>query len=159
MTHPLRKALIFVLILLSSTLFLSGCLSGYGEMKPNPQWQELNSNRQLPQDYKYYFCGRSNIPYAVVGIAPEWTFKGRFWFDTDTMEQVYYLVDSLSDLHPHPGPRVSADILSAGGAKIGVWFSHYPNSVVQVDEEKKTVSVLNPYNPNNEAGLSVIHGH
>ncbi|MCG8566651.1 MAG: hypothetical protein MI747_16385 [Desulfobacterales bacterium] len=153
MTCP-KAGFRLILLVFTVAIISMGCLGGYGTMKTNLRWLELSQARELPRGYTYYFCGRSNIPYALVGIEPGWTFKSRFWFKVDTMDQVYDLVENLSDLHIDAGEKTAADILTPQGEKVGVWISYYSSSVVQVDAKGKVVSVYNPYNPNEDDRIS-----
>ncbi len=155
MKASLHKWISCVILLAASTLVLSGCMGSYGSMYRNMNWLEKSRAGTLPHDYTYYYTGRSTIPYAVVGIKPGWTFEPRFWVRIEPVSQVHDYVASLSRLHPNPDPKRSSDILSPSGEKIGIWFSHYPNSVVVVDEAAGKVSVYSPYKPNDDEGYGV----
>jgi len=138
----------FIVIL---SLFLIGCVGASGKLKSNPALLEQYRGGALSKTYNYYYCGRSSIPYAVVGIDNTYGFNDRLWFKIESEQAVYEKISNLSDLHMDSGPIVGSDILDGQGNKIGVWFSRYRYTPVRVDNESRMVEVFNPYNPNEES--------
>jgi hypothetical protein len=148
---------VFIPFLFIILIFMTGCVGSFGTFQPNPGLLEQYREGSLPEDYNYYYCGRSNQPYAVVGIDKAYGFNDRVWFKIESESQVYKKIDSLSELHYNSGSLYHSDILDAVGKKIGVWFSYYQYSPVRVDPQTKVVEVFNPYNPNDDdEGSSVI---
>ena len=127
--------------------FLMGCL-GSGKLQSNSELLAQYRGGALSKTYNYYYCGRSTIPYAVVGIDNTYGFNDRLWFKIESEQAVYEKISNLSDLHMDSGAMVASDVLDGQGNKIGVWFSHYRFTPVRVDNDTRTVEVLNPYNPN-----------
>jgi hypothetical protein len=138
----------FIVIL---SVFLMGC-AGAGKLQPNPALLAQYRGNALSKTYNYYYCGRSTLPYAVVGIDNTYGFNDRLWFKIESGQAVYEKISNLSDLHPDSFPMAGSDILDGQGNKIGVWFSHYRSTPVRVDNETRMVEVFNPYNPNERVG-------
>ncbi|MCG8532611.1 MAG: hypothetical protein MI749_18390, partial [Desulfovibrionales bacterium] len=133
-------------------MVLFGCSWNHGDLKHNPVWLSQSHSKTLPTQLNYYYCGRSSIPYAVVGIDKEWNFDSKFWVKAKDMDHVYYLIGNLSDLHTHSGKKIASDILDTRGNRIGIWFSYYNYSPVEVDAKNKRVGIVNPYNPSDGDG-------
>ena len=56
-------------VLVASTM-LSGCFENYGRLKHNHEVTRAFQTYQVEPDYKYYYYGRTNMPYAIVGLTP-----------------------------------------------------------------------------------------
>ncbi len=143
------------LVLLVVLLTMTGCAGSYGRLQHNPGLLSLYKEGTLPKDYVYYYCGRSSLPHAVVGIDKAHGFNDRVWFKILSGPQVYEKINHLSTLHRDSGPLISSDILDENGQKIGVWFSYYPYSPVRVDPETRVVTVFDPYNPNEDDSMDL----
>lgn len=141
---------LLALVLPIALLIMTGCAGSYGKLQFNPGLVSLYKEGALPKDYVYYYCGRSSLPYAVVGIDKAYGFNDRLWFKIQSEQQVYEKISHLSNLHVNSGPLASSNILDENGQKIGVWFSYYRHSPVRVDPETRVVTVFNPYNPNED---------
>jgi hypothetical protein len=140
-----------VLLFLSVSFLLSGCVGASGKLQFNPALLDQYRGGALSKTYQYYYCGRSTIPYAVVGIDDAYGFNDRLWFKIESEQAVYEKISKLSQLHIHSGPLTSSDILDGEGKKVGVWFSYYRYSHAQVDSVNRMVEVFNPYNPNEDS--------
>lgn len=138
------------LLLLMFAGVLAGCVGNYGTIRTNTALLEQYKGGALPDNYNYYYCGRSSIPYAVVGIDNTYGFSDRFWFKIESKEEVYKKIANLSDLHRDAIRLYTSDILDTQGQKLGIWFSFYSYSPVLVDHETRTVEVYSPYKPNED---------
>ncbi len=138
-----------VLSLLVALPFFTGCV-GTGALRPNPGLLGKYQERALPRDYNYYYCGRSKLPYAVVGIDKALEFNDRVWFKIEYGQDVYKKIAGLSQLHMDSNTLYHSDILDTEGKKIGVWFSYYHSTTVRVNAETGFVEVFNPYDPNED---------
>lgn len=134
-------------VFLVAGMVISGCAGAWGSLKINPELALGLENAALNPDYAYYYCGRSGLPYAVVGIDKAYTFEGRFWFKIDDMAEVYKKIDHLADLEAGQTIRYTKDILAKDGRVVGVYFSYYFATPVSVDEGTKQITVINPYKP------------
>lgn len=129
-------------------LFITGCTSGtWGKLSHSDNLMGQYQDKGLADNYAYYYCGRSSIPYAVVGIDPSYTFDGRFWFKIESLDEVYDKIGRLSNLEFFHTIMHAKEILSPSGNFIGTWFSYYNTTGITVDEANKRVDVFNPYNP------------
>ncbi len=137
-----------VLCLLVSLLALTGCVSGtYGKLKTNETLMGQYKDKTLPGDYQYYYCGRSGLPYAVVGIDRDYSFDEKFWSKIESTEDIYLKIRNLNDHSWGSTIMFSKEILGPDGKKIGIWFSYYNTTPVKVDSQTNSVAVYNPYKP------------
>ncbi len=139
-----------VMITLCLVLLVS-CNSKYGSLVRNVQLNEAYRNKQLIKDYEYYYIGRSRLPYAVIGIDKTYTLTGKGWIKIENQKDLYDKIDRLDDRSNH-GFNVAthayyADIKDNLNNGIGVWFSYYTHTIIEVDQEAKTVHMFNPYVP------------
>jgi len=124
---------------------LYGCLSSYGRLQHSPEITQLfNAHEQLP-NYRYYFNGRSSMPWAIIGVRPPYEQISRFWepIDSDT-DRFSLLVDRVSV--PGEDAPQGALILAPDGEHIGVWFSIWFTTTVEMKGPKQ-VNVYSPYSP------------
>jgi hypothetical protein len=141
------------MLLMTGMALIGGCTGSYGKLVTSPVSLDQYRQQALPADLQYYYCGRSGLPYAVVGIDNTYRFNDRVWFKIDTMDEVYKKIANLSDLHPNARFMRAADILDPQGRRIGVWFSFYHYTPVRVDEDSGILNIFNPYDPDEEQGL------
>jgi hypothetical protein len=132
----------------SILLTLTGCMGDYGRLKEDPALTDAFKNGRALPDYNYFYCGRENLPYAVVGIDPAYQFEDRVWFKIETKEEVYKKAASVVAWN-HIWSK-GAEILDPSGNRIGIWFSYYQHTTVKVGPENK-VAVYNPYSPNKKS--------
>lgn len=136
------------LLAVSILLALTGCMGNYGRLKADPALTDAFINGSGLPDYNYYYCGRENLPYAVVGIDPKYEFEDRVWHRIETREEVYKKAAGIvawNDIWSK-----GAEILDPSGNLIGIWFSYYQHTTVKVGPENK-VAVYNPYSPNTKS--------
>ncbi len=108
--------------LILSTL-VSGCFQNYGRIKRNPEVTQAFQNNQITQNYKYYYYGLTNWPYAIVGIDPAYHMRSKVWREVDpNTEQFKKMVFWAWGDYYLPS-TLGADILSPTGEKVGVWYS------------------------------------
>jgi hypothetical protein len=135
---------------LVSLFFLipAGCgVHTAGHMKHRPELMDQYREKTLPDQYSYFYCGREDLPYAVVGIDPAYSFETKFWFPIKFGAHLYDKIDHLSNLEPGQNKKYARDILGPAGNIIGVWFSFYHSTGVIVDDANHTIKVFNPYKP------------
>ncbi len=136
-----------IILLLAGMALTAACAGSYGKLVSSPVFLDRYRQQTLPADFHYYYCGRSGLPYAVVGIDDTYQFNDRVWFRIDTLDEVYKKIYHLSDLHPHARTMRAADILDPDGNRIGVWFSFYHHTPVRIDPDSGMLDILNPYDP------------
>ncbi len=113
------------MLLLAGMALVGACAGSYGKLVTSPASLDRYRHQTLPADLQYYYCGRSGLPYAVIGIDDTYRFNDRVWFRIDTMAEVYEKIENLSDLHPGARTIRASEILDPKGTRIGVWFSFY----------------------------------
>ncbi|MDZ7665781.1 MAG: hypothetical protein U5K27_10730 [Desulfotignum sp.] len=142
-----------VILLLAGMVLIGACAGSYGKLVTSHVSEDQYRQQTLPADLDYYYCGRSGLPYAVVGIDDTYRFNDRFWFKIQSMDEVYEKIYNLSDLHPYARSMRAADILDPAGKRIGVWFSYYHHTPVKVDPDSGVLDIFNPYDPDEDKGL------
>ena len=129
-------------VLIASTI-LSGCFQNYGRLRHNDEATRAFQTYQVKPDYKYYYYGRTNMPYAVVGIDREYQMRSRVWreVDQDTeqfKEMVFWVWDDYR-YHNQRNFTKGADILDPDGKKIGIWYSGLWWAAIRFEENKRIV--------------------
>lgn len=131
-----------------SVFISAGCgIHSAGYMKHRPELMDQYKEKTLPENLSYFYCGRENLPYAVVGIDPAYSFETKIWFPIEFGPDLYDKIDHLSNLEPGQNRKYARAILSPAGNTIGLWFSFYHSTGVVVDEANHKIQVYNPYKP------------
>ena len=146
-----RSAKFYWAIVLFLFFLMAGCMESYGRLKSNPDVEKFFHGREKLPDFNYYYSGRSNLPYAVIGIHKDYKFNDRVWMQIDDQSDVYHKIENLMPSPENDYFKIGADILDPSGNKVGIWFSYYQYTVVKVYPDKR-IDVLNPYNPNKRRG-------
>ena len=77
-----------ILTILNVQTVFGGSVGEYAKIASSSEVESLVKTNQLPLNYKYYYTGRANLPYAVIGIDPQYTLKSKFWHEIESQEQV-----------------------------------------------------------------------
>lgn len=128
---------------------LAGCSGKYGKISYNPELvKSFQAKSDLP-DYQYYFIGRANLPYAVIGLDKGYadTFNDRLWTAIRTREEVFSKIAKLDYAPDNDFRLIGADMMDTEGRKIGVWYSFYSYAVIKQSPDD-VLDIFNPYNPN-----------
>jgi len=122
------------------TVTLGGCFENYGRLKHNAEITHAFQNNQVAPDYQYYYYGRTNQPYAIVGIDRTYHMRSRVWrqVDHDT-EQFKEMVFWVWDVGPWNSPLSGADITDPGGKKVGIWYSSIWFAAIRFEEGNRIV--------------------
>lgn len=143
------RAIIFfsigIITLLSFQLSFAGSPGEYAVIHSDPALEEVVKNNQLPPDYKYYYNGRSNLPYAVIGVDPNYKLISKYWYPIESKNQVANKVSHL--MFTRATHITYARIQDSAGNQIGLWFSGYQNTIVQFGPGKG-LKIFSPYQPN-----------
>jgi hypothetical protein len=146
LTH--RTARCTATVILLSLLLIWGCASGpHGGLAYDREVTRMFSGNSVPADYRYYNTGRSGMPYAIIGIDPQYQLITRWWDPvTPNTTEFKKLVDFIwkPDIWYRIEPAQGAWILSPAGEKIGVWYSMYPSTAITVKEGHQ-VDIYSPY--------------
>jgi hypothetical protein len=126
-------------ILLSSFLVL-GCLQNYGRLKHNNEVTRAFQSYKVEPDYKYYYYGRTNMPYAIVGLDRAYHMRSRVWHEVDhDSEQFKKMIFWVWDDVRGPFYLSGADITDPNGNKVGIWYSGIWYAAVRFDENNRIV--------------------
>ena len=124
----------------------TGCSSGYGRLRHDDQVTKMFAEGRVPQDYTYYFNGRDHIPYAVIGISPDYRHESKFWDSVDPSSDAFrHMVDNIWEPFGEYETR-GAYILDNQGNRIGIWLAKYSYAVIELRADNQ-VTVYSPYRP------------
>lgn len=149
----IKKSTLYALVIMMMlSIFNFSCSMNDGSLSGNNSLLKLHQTKSLLPSYDYYYVGRRNLPYAVIGLDIKFKLNTKGWFRINDSNSIYQKISNLDDRY---GIGVSnrvfpADILDAKKNKIGIWFSYYRYTSIIIDAETKTISILNPYNPNGD---------
>lgn len=147
-TRPLR-AIPTWLAVAALMLIFAGCNNTYGRFTRDAQVDQAFRTGAHQPEYNYYYSGRDDMPYAIIGIEQNYTVPSRYWIP---FEPEPALLKKMSgnvygkDLYQPYG----SVIRDPEGKAIGVWYSSVFERSVTVDQENRTVQILfrNPENTN-----------
>ena len=143
----IKKEILFNISVLIACLLLlatlSGCFSNYGRVKRNTDITRAFQDNQVPPTYKYYYYGRSNMPYVIIGIDPDYNLQSRIWRevkpDTEQFEEMTYWV--WSDTYTYLKYPRGADIVDPAGKKIGIWYSSAHWAAVKMIDDQGNIMI------------------
>ena len=122
---------------------VSGCFENYGRLRHNTGVTQAFKDNQIDPNYKYYYYGRTNMPYAVIGIDRDYHMRSRIWreVDPDTeqfKEMVFWVWDDYRYYSQHNFTK-GAFILNPEGEKVGIWYSGLWWAAIRFEENKRIV--------------------
>lgn len=125
---------------LAASTMLSGCFENYGRLKHNDEVTRAFQTSQVEPDYKYYYYGRTNMPYAIVGIDRAYHMQSRVWREVDhDTEQFKKMIFWVWDDVYVPFYLSGAYITDPGGKKVGIWYSSIWYAAVRFEENNRIV--------------------
>jgi hypothetical protein len=134
-------------------LMVIGCTKNYGHFTKSTEVDLAFRQGDHQPDYQYFYAGRDNMPYAIIGIDRSYTVPSRYWVSFDPEPEM------LRKMTGNMYGKLSYDpagfhILDPDGNIIGVWYSSVNQFSVSVDQQNRTVEVLFR-NPENSHSLSI----
>ena len=139
--YPRRCGLYFILFVGALlTIGLSGCFQSYGRFSRDAQVNRAFRSGSVPPELNYFYAGRENMPFAIMGIDPDYTNPSTLWIsfepEPEQLRKMSSNIYGKNQYNPY-----GFTILAPGGAIVGIWFSslHFPS--VKVDPQKRTVEV------------------
>ena len=146
-TKSIRSSPILSAAALALAIMVAGCSNNYGGFSRDQQVGLAFRNGNSQSDYNYYYQGRENMPYAIIGIDRNYTVPSRYWipFEPDE-EQLKKMTGNIYGKHKYY--PAGSHIVDPAGSIIGVWYSGVDNRSVRVDQQNRTVDILFP-NPEN----------
>jgi hypothetical protein len=120
---------------------ITGCFENYGRLKHNPEITRAFQTYQVEPNFKYYYYGRSNMPYAVVGLDLSYHMRSRVWREVDSQTEefkkmIYWIWD---DVYYKSYNTYGAHIVDPNGQKIGIWYSAIWWAAVKFEENNRVV--------------------
>jgi hypothetical protein len=139
-THAVRRKLWIVLAMAALALAGTGC-ENYGKLQRDRELTQAFENLTLPREYIYYYYGRENMPYAVMGVGSEYRLQSELWQAVDLQD------DRLKNMikwiwTDHNYAPYGAYILGPGGDRVGIWYSSINHAAINVNADQKTVGVI-----------------
>ncbi len=129
-----------VLGALIASALVSGCFENYGRLRHNHEVTRAFQTDQVEPAYKYYYYGRTNMPYAIVGIDRNYHMKSRVWreVDRDTGQFNKMILRVWDDIFL-PFSLSGAYITDPDGKKVGIWYSGIWYAAVRFEENNRIV--------------------
>jgi hypothetical protein len=132
---------IFVLIVcLFSSGIITGCIGNYGRVKRNTFISRAFETDRVPSNYNYYYYGRTNMPYIIIGIDPSYNLHSKMWRKIEPgskqFKKMTRWVWSGYDYYPR-----GADIVDDAGTKIGIWYSGVRWSAVKLEDDQGNLMI------------------
>ena len=129
-----------ILATLIVSALISGCFENYGRLRHNNEVTRAFQEYQVEPDYKYYYYGRTNMPYAIVGIDRDYHMRSRVWREVDhDTEEFKKMIYWTWDDNFSPFYLSGAYITDPGGKKVGVWYSGIWHAAVRFEENNRIV--------------------
>ena len=129
-------AAVFALIL---SVVAVGCSGSYGSLQRDPQVTQVFDDNTVNPEYQYFYYGRSNQPYIIVGIDRSYNMESRMWREVEPnsdqfKEMVYWI---WTDIHYARYYGKGAHILDPQGNRVGLWYSHLWWAAIRFSDEKR----------------------
>jgi hypothetical protein len=140
-----------VIILMIVTLStFNGCASNYGSLRKNGDVNRIFKDYQVLADYNYYYSGPKGRPDAIMGIHRTYTLQTTQWTQIDlTGDQLKKWVqwfDSNYGANTTYYPY-GFQILDHNGNSVGIWYSIWNHTTVEVKEGNRLVVFPPPKKP------------
>ncbi len=149
------------LFLVSSMIFLAGCMAGSAHFKRAVSASESFENYQLMPAYTYYYSGHSAKPVAIIGMKNDYKVASDTWIAVKLDEKK--LRTWIDRMIMQPGAEYNTEpngayILDDSGESIGIWYSvydlpqltHVSDKVVAISRPNTIFPYSNP-NPGGDA--------
>ncbi len=129
-------AAVFALIL---SVVAVGCSGSYGSLQRDPQVTKAFDDNTVNPEYQYYYYGRSNQPYIIVGIDRTYYMKSKVWREVEPnsdqfKEMVYWI---WTDILYAPYYGKGAHILDPQGNRVGLWYSHIWWAAIRFSDDNR----------------------
>ena len=135
-----KKIITIVLVLTVITVSTIGC-DNYGKLRRDKELTRAFEKHTLSNGFTYFYYGRDNMPYAIIGIGSEYTLKSELWrtvdFQTERFKKMVAWIWTDHNYTPY-----GAYMLGPGGKKVGIWYSSINHATVDVNETQKTIVVI-----------------
>lgn len=122
-------------------MMVAGCAGNYGHFSLDTEVGQAFRSGSVQSEYRYYYAGRDNMPYAIIGIDRSYSVPSRYWIpfepDREKLRDMSGNMYGKQRYQPY-----GSHILGPDGNPVGVWYSSVRIRSVTVDPENRTVEVL-----------------
>jgi hypothetical protein len=127
-------------------LMTTACMGSYGIVRQDADLPARFLTGQVPADYNYYFNGRENAPYAIIGIRPEYKFVAKFWTPIEPNTEAFKKMARGAWTTSQYDKPVAGVMVTPEGKEVGLWYSYYPWATIEMKGANQ-VAVYSPYKP------------
>ena len=121
-------------------MLIGGCFENYGRLKHSGEVTRAFQAYRVNPEYKYYYYGRTNMPYAIVGLDRAYHMRSRVWREVDhDTEQFQKMIFWTWDDVRVPFHLSGAHITDPNGKKVGIWYSGIWYAAVRFDKNNRVV--------------------
>ena len=132
-----RQTLLAVFIIAS----LAGCFANYGRLEINSAVEQAFRNKEMLDNYRYYYSGRENKPSAIIGIDPAFQFSSKYW----TAIEPSQFETMVGRMYPDYGFLYGAYMMAPDGRKAGVWYSWVKTFTIKFEGDRIVVFSPEPH--------------
>ena len=141
--HKKKRILLYIFVLIvcfTVSGIITGCLENYGRVKRNTDISRAFETDQVPSEYNYFYYGRTNMPYVIIGLDPSYNLHSKMWRKvepgSERFKKMTYWVWSDHDYYPR-----GADIVDPSGKKIGIWYSGVRWAAVKMKDDQGNIMI------------------
>ena len=117
----------------------------YGKLKRDREANQTFQTSKVLSTHKYYISGRTEIPYAIIGVDKKYTLRPGLWQEVElTTPLLRSWVSKMDNIYGYP--PYGSSILDDTGKQIGIWFSSKQWTTVII-EENDEIAILAPEPP------------
>ena len=124
---------------------LSGCAGDWGRLNRDSEVTAAFMESRFPSDYRYFYTGRSGMPYVIVGIRDGYEFRSRFWTPVDPNSEAF-LKMVRNPYGSHQSKPYGAYLVDTKGNRVGILYTAFGLVNFRVTDDKG-VYVYSPYRP------------
>ena len=122
----------------------------YGKLKRDRDVNNLFQSYEVLPDYKYFTYGKTDIPYAIIGIQNKYKLRPGSWQPIDaTTPLLRGWVSKMDNIYGYP--PYGSIILDDNDQQIGVWYSSKQWTTVIIGENNE-IAILAPETPGFRGG-------
>jgi len=145
-----KLVVIFLIFMVPSAVAIELPSFKYGSLKRDPEVTRIFEAYEILPNYKYYYNGRGNIPYAIIGIDEGFKLRQGLWKEIELTTQLLrgwiYQMDTIYGYRPY-----GSKILDHTGKQLGIWYSSKQWTTV-IMEDNNEVAVFAPEPPGFRSG-------
>ncbi len=129
-------------VVLIAGLSLYGCTGHYGRLQPSSAVTAIFKADRVMPGHKYYYTGPDGWPDAIIAVEEGFTLVSDMWTAFDPSPQRLRNLTDYAQTHYGMNARYfpyGYIILAPDGRKIGVWYSIWDWTTVEMRSEHEVV--------------------